>query len=588
MGEQGKKKGFTLSQKITALISLVLVLTFLTLGTISYITARDELDKTSKIILTNGVNMVLEVIKMKQEEVAAGIITKEEAQNDIKVFILGPMQEDGTRPGNDKINLGAHGYMFVLSTDGIEIAHPSIEGTNQWDAKDKSGKDYYVARNIIEAGLRGGDFSYYSWEHPYTMNVEKKIAYSVYDPEWEWVVSSSIYMSDYNKGAIQVVNTLLITFFITMIIGSILIVSVSRYMTQPIVKITDEMNHFIDGNGVYKFNHVTVNTKDEVGELSRSFNYMAEQLVSEMSERAATEEELQAMNEQLESLVEKRTEILSETLLIVEKQNEDLSDSLEQLSLAKDQLIESEKMAALGALVSGVAHEINTPLGNSITLGSYLDDLVISCNDEDLSEDTKENLSDIKDAVHMLNLNLVKAANLISSFKEVAVDQQHQVKTKFNVKIYIEKILTSLHHNFKNTNIDIVVNCDENIDVVSYPGAYSQLLTNLIMNSLIHGFGESSEGTITIDIHLNRDILNIDYFDNGKGISEENLSKVFDPFFTTKRHQGGSGLGMFIVYNIVTQKLHGLVELNSQVGKGVHFDIRIPVGDAKTADFLII
>ncbi|MEG4574043.1 ATP-binding sensor histidine kinase [Microcoleus sp. N3A4] len=276
---------------------------------------------------------------------------------------------------------------------------------------------------------------------------------------------------------------------------------------------------------------------------------------------------LQQFNQNLEKLVQQRTSELSQTL--------------EDLKSAQNQLVESEKMAALGGLVAGVAHEINTPIGIGITAASLLSEKVtkffeLYSNGQIKRSELEKFLDIAMQSSNMILSNLTRAADLVHSFKEVAVDQSSELKRTFKVKNYLEEILTSLTAKLKRTKHKIELKCDENIVLDSYPGTLSQIVTNLVLNSLIHAYDGEDEGILSFDFKLEGDRLIFEYADNGKGITAENLSKIFEPFFTTKRGQGGTGLGLHIIYNLVTQKLKGTISCESQVDKGTKFMIEFP------------
>jgi signal transduction histidine kinase len=177
---------------------------------------------------------------------------------------------------------------------------------------------------------------------------------------------------------------------------------------------------------------------------------------------------------------------------------------------------------------------------------------------------------------NMILANLTRAADLIHSFKEVAVDQSSELKRTFQLKKYLEEILISLTAKLRTTKHKVEINGDETILLDSYPGVLSQIVTNLVMNSLIHAYDPDDAGVMAFDFMLDGDRLIFEYTDNGKGITPENLSKIFEPFFTTKRAQGGTGLGLHIIYNLVNQKLKGTIECQSQPGKGTKFIIQFP------------
>jgi C4-dicarboxylate-specific signal transduction histidine kinase len=297
-----------------------------------------------------------------------------------------------------------------------------------------------------------------------------------------------------------------------------------------------------------------------------------EHLESEIIKRTA---QLCELNEQLEQKVIERTQKLSEA-------NEALQDSLNRLKNTQAKLIESEKMAALGGLVAGVAHEINTPIGIGVTAASHLEERTAyffkRYQEGQLSRaDFEKFLSVSRDSAKIILNNMVRAASLIQSFKKVAVDQSSQERRHFNLKEYLDEILLSLKPKFKNCNHTITIECDNNIQMNSYPGALSQAITNLLVNSLTHAFDDNEPGLITINVTPADNKVTIVYHDSGKGIPKRHLSQIFNPFFTTKRGQGGSGLGMHIVYNLVTQTLKGEISCKSEVNKGTTFTIDMPM-----------
>jgi len=254
----------------------------------------------------------------------------------------------------------------------------------------------------------------------------------------------------------------------------------------------------------------------------------------------------------------------------------------EKLREAEVQLREAEKMAALGELVAGVAHEINTPVGIGVTAASYLDtktrELAEVFEHGKLKKSDLQNyLGTAENASKSILSNLKRAANLVKSFKQVAVDQANQEDRIFNIKEYINEVILSLKPQLKKTSHIIEIECGDELEIRSSPGAFAQILTNFIMNSLKHGFDKQINGVIKIQFYIEYDKLVFIYSDNGKGIPQSHIKKVFDPFFTTKRAKGGTGLGLNIVYNIVTQKLSGTISCNSNNKKGVVFEIRIPL-----------
>ncbi|MCJ8297905.1 MAG: ATP-binding protein [Pseudomonadales bacterium] len=275
--------------------------------------------------------------------------------------------------------------------------------------------------------------------------------------------------------------------------------------------------------------------------------------------------ELKKYQTTLENMVEQRTSKLNE---------------------AQKQLFESEKMALLGRLVAGVAHELNTPLGISVTASSALIDKTKKfqgkyLNDQLTREDLDSFLNDSLQATEILLANLHRASQLIDSFKQVAVDQASENTRRFPVLDYVEQVLRTLHPRIKKTRIDIQLTGNSEVIIDAYAGYFSQILTNFIMNSIIHAFPETAEHIeaecVHIDIQQQDQNLILTYSDNGQGMSEQDLARIFDPFFTTRRGHGGTGLGLHIVYNLVTQKFNGAIKCESKLAEGTQFTLTIPL-----------
>lgn len=285
--------------------------------------------------------------------------------------------------------------------------------------------------------------------------------------------------------------------------------------------------------------------------------------------------------EQLESKVAQRTHELTAMNQELRAVNEELNDMLVTIKKTQEQLVQSEKMASLGSLVAGIAHEVNTPLGISVTAISHLQqltkDIITTYESNALkAQALADFFADCLEAVEMVTLNLNRAAQLIKSFKQVSTDQSSEVRRIFNVKSYLDEVLLSLRPKLKKTNLMIKISCDEELQIDSIPGVFSQIISNLVMNSLIHAYELGDEGKITITIWKDQERLYMTYADDGRGMEPELLSKIFDPFFTTKRGTG-SGLGLYILYNIICQRLAGTIECSSQPGQGTTFTICWPL-----------
>ncbi|MET0264774.1 MAG: GAF domain-containing protein [Duganella sp.] len=265
----------------------------------------------------------------------------------------------------------------------------------------------------------------------------------------------------------------------------------------------------------------------------------------------------------------------------LEEQNAALENALTSLKDAQGELVRQEKLASLGRLVAGVAHEINTPLGICVTATSHLvEELKLTREDlaaGTLDEDGLNQFLDIIDqSLRIMTTNTQRAAALVRSFKQVAVDQSSDDIRSFNLRKYLDEVLLSLQPKLKGKPITIDIDCEEHINMASFPGAVSQVVTNLVVNSLVHGFEEGKGGTIKISGKVDGDFVNFEYSDDGVGMDTSMLAQLFDPFFTTKRGTGGSGLGAHILFNLVTGALGGTVKVASAPGLGLHYKLRFP------------
>lgn len=248
----------------------------------------------------------------------------------------------------------------------------------------------------------------------------------------------------------------------------------------------------------------------------------------------------------------------------------------------REELLKREKLASLGSLVAGVSHEINTPLGVSVTASSHLTDIYDKAIEkinkgQFKKEDLVNYFKDVEETSKILNNNLFKASELVKSFKAISINQTSYHLSFFNLLNVINSTILALKHEYKNRNINFEIYVDDNINLNSYSGAISQILTNLIMNSIIHGFKNLDSGLISIKSEVDRENVFITYSDNGNGIDNNIINKIYDPFFTTNRGSGGSGLGMNIVYNLIQDKLNGEIKCSSTSNQGVEFFISIPL-----------
>lgn len=257
-------------------------------------------------------------------------------------------------------------------------------------------------------------------------------------------------------------------------------------------------------------------------------------------------------------------------------------EALRNLRETQNSLIEAEKLAALGRLVAGVAHEVNNPVGISLTVASSLERRSRLFREEiERGELRRSSLNDFvkasSEAADQLVTNLNRAAELIQSFKQVAADRNYSDRRTFDMRDLTEQLITSLRPGIGKNNVKIQMECEPDLSMTSYPGSYGQVLTNLFVNAITHAFPDRAPGEIDIKVRrAGNEQIELLFSDNGCGMTPEVRRQAFDPFFTTRRDQGGTGLGLHIVYNLVTNRLGGRINMRSESGKGTHVHIVLP------------
>ena len=312
--------------------------------------------------------------------------------------------------------------------------------------------------------------------------------------------------------------------------------------------------------------------------VERDANGRASRLVGttqDISVLKRAEESLRKLNEELESRVEMRTGDLR-------RANEDLRRTLDELKATQHQLLESEKMAALGGLVAGVAHEINTPLGVTVTAASHLQEQArrignLAAANSLTAEAVEQFQLAANESSEIILRNLNRADRLIRSFKQIAVDQSSEERRTIELGAYLNEILISLGPALRKTPHRVCVDCPAPVSLNTYPGAIYQIVSNLLMNSVHHAFAPGQAGDITINVKQIGHEVEFTYRDNGRGMDDNVRARIFEPFFTTRRGEGGSGLGMHVVYNLVTQLLGGRIHVASSPGAGAAFEIVLPL-----------
>ncbi|MDN7125139.1 sensor histidine kinase [Pseudidiomarina terrestris] len=391
----------------------------------------------------------------------------------------------------------------------------------------------------------------------------------------------------------------------------------SRMLNRPMNILTQQIRNF----RLDDLEHSRINLKNnrhtEFNMVEQAYNQLLDNLEDYQEDLKRTQQQLLHANQQLdeqnavlEQEVARKTSSLSQVLTDLERRkdelerrqgklereirqrkiieddlretNSQLQSSVTAFERVQDQLIEAEKLASLGRLVAGITHDVNTPLGIGITATSLLrdklDNMQQALENKQLTEAQMRELLDASlQSVELLESNLGRASDLLDGFKQVAVDQTSDAVREINLQHYIQNVLQALQPRFKNTNHKISLDCPDTIIARCNAGALAQIITNLVLNSLIHAFEDDQHGRLELTVRRQGGVLHIDYKDDGKGLTEAQQETLFDPFFTTRRERGGSGLGTHIVHNLVEQTFNGTITVQSAPGEGLSYHIELPM-----------
>ena len=364
---------------------------------------------------------------------------------------------------------------------------------------------------------------------------------------------------------IQSVNREIITL---LSVGFLLMITLIFFLVYQIIK---RLSVLISSSQQIGAGHYEVRApsrgNDEIARLATHFNQMAQAIEHHIADIETSRMRVEELNVSLEDRVKERTA--------------ELALALEDLKKTQDELVQSEKLAGLGSIVAAVAHELNTPIGNALTVATSFSEKTREF-EQDISQGLKRStLNNFTENVHsaadLLERNLSKASELILSFKHVATDQTSSKRRKFDLATMLYEVIATLRPTFKKTGHKLEVALDKGIEMDSFPGPIGQIVTNFINNAILHAFSEMNEGTMKLTCSRETEgWVKLVFSDNGQGISKENIKQVFDPFFTTQLGKGGSGLGLNIVHNMVTGLLGGSIVAESEVGAGAVFTIILP------------
>ncbi|TQR15318.1 methyl-accepting chemotaxis protein [Psychrobacillus soli] len=544
------------------IISICLLLVpSLIIGVSSYFSAKNNLDELGEKTLKNGVEMALLVIDAMNTSVENGEMTLEEAQEQVKQYLLGDLQSDGKRALTTKVDLGANGYFVIYGTDGEQIAHPSIEGTNGWENKDIDGK--YVVQDIIKTAEAGGGYSYYKWDLPNQPGTAAtKITYNTIDPNWGWVVSAGTYMQAFNKGTNSILMTIAITLAVSTLIGIVVIILFSRHLGNPIQLIAQNLKKIADQDLSIK--NIKIKNKDELGDLANGLNTMTTNLkevlnsVSDSAQQvAATSEELTASSEQTSRASEEITESIQQISSGQESQlfgMQEAKNSVSQISSSiteittnikelNDLSIETSKVSLSGNEVIMQTVEQMNQINNqsSVTTEAML---VLERKSQEIGEIINV-ITGIAEQTNLLALNAAieaaRAGEHGKGFAVVADEVRKLAEESGNAAKNISSLISEIQDNTKHTvqtATEGKIAIESGMNYVSNAGKTFERIAddiNLINNKLsfiseeIQEINSNTEVLVT-EVNKTKDVTerSTDYTQNVVAAAEEQYASMVE------------------------------------------------------------
>jgi signal transduction histidine kinase len=463
------------------------------------------------------------------------IIVQEIARKELKDFI----NVYDFRDNIVSLRLGKNGSVEIFDEIGLQLVHSGKQFEGNIRTTETHSEINKLKNGKIRRRERLAEVSSLEYVTTSSVTDNQKLITKIYNfqeiPDMNWYISVGVDEREVFRPLINlgIISAILTIFFFIILLSLSLIVS-EKLILGNLRMLTYALDAFARKDFSVR---TEISSRDELEILGKRFNSMA-----------AT---IQDYSHNLEELIKERT--------------------------AK--LVQAEKMAALGGIIAGVAHEINTPVGTSFTAASFINkqaknarDIVVHTPID--SKSLMNSLNNINEGSEIIYSSLAKAGELIKRFKMIAIDQSIEHTKTFKIRQYIEDIKLSLNHEIKNRNVRFHINCDDSLAINTDPSYFYQIISNFIMNTLIHGYNNGEVADIFITVKKDNNTLKLIFSDKGKGIPEEILPHIFEPFITTKRNAGGTGLGMHIIYNLVVKNLEGTITCVES--EGAEFQISIP------------
>ncbi|MFJ7973396.1 methyl-accepting chemotaxis protein [Psychrobacillus sp. NPDC096389] len=539
----------------------LLLIPSLVIGVTSYFSAKNNLDELGEKTLKNGVEMALLVIDAMNTSVENGEMTLEEAQEQVKQYLLGDLQSDGKRALTTKVDLGENGYFVIYGTDGEEIAHPSLEGTNAWENKDIDGK--YIVQDMIKTAEAGGGFYYYKWDLPNQPGTAAtKITYNTIDPNWGWVVSAGTYMEAFNKGSNSILMTIIITLAVSTLVGIVVIILFSRHLGNPIQLIAQNLKKIADQDLSVK--NIKIKNKDELGDLANGLNTMTANLkevlnsVSNSAQQvAATSEELTASSEQTSRASEEITESIQQISSGQESQlfgMQEAKNSVSQISSSitgittnikelNDLSIETSKVSDSGNEVILQTVEQMNQINNQSTATTEAM-LVLERKSQEIGEIINV-ITGIAEQTNLLALNAAieaaRAGEHGKGFAVVADEVRKLAEESGNAAKNISSLISEIQDNTKHTvqtATEGKLAIESGMKYVSNAGKTFEKISddiNLINNKLSFISGEiqeinSNTEVLVTEVNKTKDVTekSTDYTQNVVAAAEEQYASMVE------------------------------------------------------------
>ena len=457
--------------------------------------------------------------------------------------------------------IGRSGYLFMTTGDRIMLMHPDPKRWLKVAAHPGQNKGYDRA---IDERFEGTTETVNSSD-------QEMLATFVRLPLVDWILGASYPMVEVKEPFWRSLDALGRTAAVAIVLLMLAVGFTVHRLMRPVHVLTEHLVALGQGSA----RPFALHSTGEVRVMADAYNHMLAQLGASEEARLEGERKVRRLNASLEQRVLERT-------LALEQANAEMQRMLDSNVRMREELVHSEKLAALGKLVAGLAHELNTPLGNALMVASSLRDRTRQVRARTLGRTLKQSEFDdyeryCTDACELVERNLARAANLVRNFKQVAVDQTAERRREFDLRQTIEEVIATLEHLIRHRPLRLHLDLAPDLVMNAYPGSIGQVITNLFTNALDHAFTAETPGDIQLSSRADGvDGVMLEFRDNGRGIPPNDLNSIFDPFFTTRLGRGGTGLGLSIVHNLITGVLGGRIEVRSELGQGTVFTIRLP------------